>query len=350
MRRSALGLTAALAVLLGAVAPPGSLRLAAAGLRCEIEHVDRIVAVGDVHGAYDRLVEIMRTAGLIDTRLQWSGGKAHFVQLGDVLDRGPDSRKTIDFLRRLQDDARRAGGAVHVLLGNHEAMRMLGDMRYTQPEEYQAFTTARSEQVRQSFLALVPQEQRDQLAKDTPLGYIEMRQAFGRKGSYGEWLRTLDVAIKINGVLFVHGGISPAIASLSCDDLNRRARRELTEDEEKTRADPSHSLVAGDDGPLWYRGLAQEPEAFAPQVDEILNKQHARAIVIGHTVTPEARIRVRFGGTVLQIDTGMQPVYVERGRASALDVQKETFSAIYTDRRDVLPTPSVAPESAPAPK
>jgi hypothetical protein len=98
---------------------------------------------------------------------------------------------------------------------------------------------------------------------------------------------------------------------------------------------------------LWYRGLAQEPPTFAPRVDEILAQQGARAIVIAHTVVPEGRIVGRFGGKVLQIDTGMQPAYVPTGRASALEIRGDTFTAIYMDRRDALEGPAKArPPSA----
>src|SRR5262245_31868083 len=69
---------------------------------CEWDRVDRIVAVGDVHGAFDRLVEILKTAGVVDAVGRWSGGVTHLVQLGDIVDRGSDSRKALDFLRRLE--------------------------------------------------------------------------------------------------------------------------------------------------------------------------------------------------------------------------------------------------------
>jgi hypothetical protein len=331
---------AALAALLVAPAAPS---VAAAGPPCEFTGVERIVAIGDVHGAYDRMVGILQTTGLVDARLRWTGGKAHLVQLGDVLDRGPDSRKALDLLRKLEADASRAGGAVHVLLGNHEAMRMLGDLRYTTDGEYKAFVSNQSEDIKRSVAENVPKERRDQFLKETPLGQIEMMVAFGRQGLYGQWLRTLPVVTKINGVLFLHGGISPVTADMSCEALNTGAQRELTEDLEKTREDSLHSLVGGENGPLWYRGLAEEPETFAPTVDDILAKQNARAIVIGHTIPPELRIRPRFNGRVFQIDTGMQPVYVARGRASALEIQNGVFTAIYADRKDVLPTPAEVP-------
>src|SRR6185295_5418060 len=84
--------------------------------------IDRVVAVGDVHGDHDQLVAVLRSAGLLDAQLKWSGGKAHLVQTGDILDRGPDSRKAMDLLMRLEVEARAAGGEVHCLIGNHEAM------------------------------------------------------------------------------------------------------------------------------------------------------------------------------------------------------------------------------------
>ena len=349
-RATGLGLATAIAAAVSAASTP--LRSAAAAAPpCEIEKVDRIVAVGDVHGAYDRFVEILQTAGILDRRLRWAGGRAHLVQLGDVVDRGPDSRRALDLVERLQDDARRSGGAVHALLGNHEVMRMTGDLRYVTPGEYEAFVTSRSEDLRSDFLSRVDPLLRDQLPKEMPLGYLEMRVAFGPKGQYGERLRKLDAVVKINGVLFVHGGISPDIAGMSCDVLNTAVRREITTDvEAASSTPPDSSLSSGENGPLWYRGLAQEPDAFAQSANEILAKQNARAIVIAHTVTPGRRIEMRFGGKVFQIDTGMQPGYVENGRASALEIKGGVFTAIYTDRRDVLfKLPADAPKAAALP-
>src|SRR6187399_952828 len=113
------------ALLIGpSLAVPG-----AAPASCELDGVERIVAVGDVHGAYDRFTEILRAAGVIDQDRHWSGGRTHLVQLGDVVDRGPDSRKALDFLMSLEKEAAAAGGQVHALIGNHEVMRMLSDMR-----------------------------------------------------------------------------------------------------------------------------------------------------------------------------------------------------------------------------
>jgi hypothetical protein len=327
--------------LAGAVAlawlatPPVEHPVDAAASPCAIEGVERVVAIGDVHGAYDRLVAILRAAQIVDARLRWSAGKTHLVQVGDVVDRGPDSRKSIDLLQSLEKDASRAGGAVHLLLGNHEIMRILGDLRFATPGEYTAFVTGESAAVRQRFVESVPAEEREALMKQTPLGFVEMRVAFGREGEYGKWLRSLDGVAKINGVLFVHGGLSPAVAALSCDAINETVRRDLTSDLEKTLAAPLSSLTAREDGPFWYRGLAQ-PETPASQVDDLLAKQRAQAIVIGHTVAAGGRIASRFDGRVFQIDTGMQAAYVPTGAASALEISRGMFTAIYEDRREPL--------------
>jgi hypothetical protein len=330
----------AIAGVLALAVWPAGRAAAAEPPTCEFDGVERIVAVGDVHGAYDRLVEVLRAAGLLDGRAHWAGAKTHLVQLGDVVDRGPDSRKALDLLRRLQDEAARAGGAVHILLGNHEVMRMLGDLRYTTPGEYEAFVTPDSDRIRDAFINSASPGERPQLLKDTPLGFVEMRIAFGRDGTYGKWLRTLDGVNKIDGVLFLHGGISPAVAALRCREINARVKQELTTDLDKTRAAPLVSLAAREDGPLWYRGLA-ESAISVEQVDDILATQNARAIVIAHTVVPGGRILARFGGKVVQIDTGMQAAYVPTGRASALEIRGGVFTAIYTDRRDILPLTSL---------
>ena len=101
--------------------------------------VERVVAFADVHGAYEELTTLLRSAGMVDAALRWSGGKTHLVSLGDLLDRGADSRKVMDLLMRLQGEAVAAGGRLHVVLGNHEAMNVLGDLRYVDPGEFAAY-------------------------------------------------------------------------------------------------------------------------------------------------------------------------------------------------------------------
>ena len=93
-------------------------------IQCVWKNIDRIVVVGDLHGAYDNFVMILKQTGLVDDLLQWKGGKTHLVQMGDILDRGDRARDIFDLLIRLEKDAKSAGGFVHVLIGNHEEMNL----------------------------------------------------------------------------------------------------------------------------------------------------------------------------------------------------------------------------------
>ena len=103
---------------------------------------DRVVAFADVHGAYTELVTLLRETGIVDAQDHWAAGRSHVVSLGDLLDRGADSRKVMDLLMRLQGEAATAGGQLHVVLGNHEAMNLLGDLRYVAPGEYASSPTS----------------------------------------------------------------------------------------------------------------------------------------------------------------------------------------------------------------
>jgi hypothetical protein len=334
-----------------ALLPVAATAQSAAADVCNLRTTERVVAVGDVHGAYEALVSILEAAGLTDQRGRWRGGRAVLVQTGDILDRGPDSRRALDLLRRLERDAARAGGAVHSLLGNHELMRMIGDWRYVSEGELNAFRTNNSAEFRERVYTAVEENAaaraaaekrphdapafRERFVKEVPLGFIEMQNAFGPAGDYGKWLRGRPVAVKINDVLYVHGGISAQTAPLGCTGINAAVRSDLT----ITNPTPEQiaaMLGASETGPLWYRGLAEEPEeAFAPTAASIAKEIGARMIVVGHTVTEGFRIRPRFGGRVLQIDTGMlDGTFYPGGAPSAIEIRGNVVTAIYLTARE----------------
>ena len=115
----------------------------------KVPHYERVVAVGDVHGSYDGLVSILRETALIDGKNSWIGGSALLVQMGDLLDRGSDIRRVLDLMMSLQGQAQTAGGNVVVILGNHEVMNMIGDLRYVNPDTYESFAEPGSESARE---------------------------------------------------------------------------------------------------------------------------------------------------------------------------------------------------------
>ena len=337
-------------------------RAAAADGSCGVEGAPRVVAVGDVHGAYDRFVAILQTAGILDTSGKWAGGRAHLVQVGDVLDRGLEGPKALDLLMRLEAQAQKAGGRVHALLGNHEVMNMLGDLRYVSADEYRQFRTPESDRRREHVYerslahardgAKAKGEKLDETAfrarfnEQAPLGYIERMEAFSESGRYGRWLRKHDTLATIGGVAFVHGGLTPEVAALGCEAINDKVRREIGADVDKTLADTKSTLAAGENGPLWYRGLARGTEAeLAPIADGVLRALGTRAVVIGHTVTGTGGIVVRLNGKVVMIDAGMTDQY--GGHAAALEIDAAgQMTAIYPDRREPLQLPAAARHEA----
>src|SRR3982750_2238865 len=83
------------------------------------QNVQRVVAVGDVHGDKDAFVAVLKMAGVIDEQEHWTGGKTHLLQIGDIPARGPQTREAFDFIMRLEKEAAGAGGKVHAIIGNH---------------------------------------------------------------------------------------------------------------------------------------------------------------------------------------------------------------------------------------
>ena len=327
---------------------------------CAITTSARIVAIGDVHGAFDNFRRILRDTGLTNASDRWIGGSAHLVQLGDVLDRGADSRKVVDLLRRLEQEAPRSGGRVHALLGNHEAMRIMRDLRYVSPGEYAAFRSPDADALREQFYTLARDaaEARARKAgdrfnerafraaflKDVLPGYVEMQVAFEADGDYGRWVRQRPAMVRINNVLFVHGGISPKIAPLGCAGVNAGVRRELGDLPALDDPTTAETLIAGSDGPLWYRGLAEDASTMTEgQVAELLRAFGATFVVVGHTVSPTLVPRSRFGNRVVQVDTGMlgAPNY-PGGRPTALEILDGQVTAIVNGRRVPLCTQPAA--------
>jgi hypothetical protein len=329
--------------------------------------IEQVVAFADVHGAYSELLALLRETGVVDQQDRWAAGHAHVVSLGDLLDRGADSRKVMDLLMRLQGEAQAAGGYLHVVLGNHEAMNLLGDLRYVEAAEYAAYadlepTTARS-------------------GGNFPPGYFGHRAALSPRGKYGQWLLAQPVAIRINDTLFMHAGPGPAVRGMSLQELNLRYHTALTDYLGlAARLEQATLLQAGDDylarpqlarnrlaavqggtpdaaltdtvrrfeaaaantllaegGPNWYRGPALCNEAAETDVLLPLLQQFGAArLVVGHTPTRDSRAVTRFDGRVVKLDAGMNRA-AYKGRAVALFIRPSGLTVRYAGETGAVP-------------
>ena len=279
--------------------------------------VDRIVAIGDVHGDYDNFVDVLKNAGIINRRRNWTAEDTHFVQVGDIPDRGPDTDKIIELMQKLERQAVRDGGMVHSMLGNHEVMNVLGDLRYVHPGEYEALKTSMARRLRDRLYARElklraeadPEFEEDELFREQwyqeiPLGFVEHRLAWNPEGEFGAWVAEHNSVIKINRILFMHGGISPEVLGKSIREINEQIRSEL-----KGNSVEQSRLSDIEAGPLWYRGMARNDESTEQaHVDAVLDFYDVDHIVLGHTPSLSTVIP-RFGGKVLLIDTGISEYY-----------------------------------------
>lgn len=329
---------------------------------CNLTAPGRIVAVGDVHGAFDKYTAILREARLLDARARWIGGNATLVQVGDAIDRGDDSRKVLDLIRRLETEAPKTGGAVRFVLGNHEVMRMAGDWRYVSKADYESFRSPQADSMRERLYAEAAKageaaakakgekfddkDFRKKWFDKMPLGSGEMVATFSESGDYGQWLRQHDIMVRINGIAFVHAGPGRTFADRGCAGLNADARTELKALNLQA-PDLKKQLLWSPEGPLWYRGfVGVEPVASDDDVTAILKALGVSRMVIGHTATKPGKIRSYYDGRILAIDSGMLGgEFFAEGVPSALEIDKGTITAIYEGKREVLikPDPAAKP-------
>ena len=311
--------------------------------------VERIVAIGDIHGDYAQYLATLRAAGLVNEKGKWTGGETHLVQTGDIPDRGPDTVKIIEHLRDLAAEASRSGGRVHALIGNHEVMNVYGDLRYVSAGEFEAFVTRNSHKMRDRYFELatqdlqqrdpeayaaLPASYRDEWYLSHPPGWVEHRQAWdpawNPQAEFALWVLGNKVAIQINDLIFVHAGISGHYCQNSLQSLTEKVVKSL-----RSYNPESPGILLDEFGPLWYRGLSGEaPKAAAESVRAILEHHSARHIVVGHTPT-SGIVWPRYQGQVIQIDTGISTAY--GGHLAYLEVTPEGLFAGYPKGKVVLP-------------
>lgn len=245
-----------------------------------------VFVVADTHGEYQLLVAMLQKHRVVDERLQWSFGRGHLVILGDVFDRGPNQTEILWLLYALEAQATRSGGGVHLLLGNHETMVLLGDLRYL----HRKYATTAA-----------------------VLGVASYDDLFSADGVLGQWLRTRPAVLRINDLLCVHGGVSPALVQqkLSIADINAGVRSALVAAAPATSALRQRAeFLMGSAGPLWYRGYFDGQKDFAPASNEDIARAlqwfGVSRILVGHTIVPT--ITPLYEGKVIAVQ-----VYPRRG-------------------------------------
>jgi len=231
--------------------------------KSSFNRVKKIAALSDIHGQYDLLIELLQNNKIIDKNLNWSFGKGHFVIVGDIFDRGDKVNEILWFIYELEMQAKNAGGRVHYLLGNHEYMVLYSDLRYIH-EKYNIVSK---------------------------LLNLEYDQLYGDNTIIGRWLRSKSTIVKINDILFTHGGISEDFISqegFNINKINNTMRKsiprlkELRNFRKNGQSKDLYNMYFGSNSLIWYRGYF-EGVLIDTDISNILKLVDANHIVVGHT-------------------------------------------------------------------
>jgi hypothetical protein len=233
-----------------------------------ITGADSLYVLGDTHGELDAVIAGLQAAGLIDEDRRWSGGRRHMVFAGDLTDRGPDVLGLLWLAYRLEREAAAAGGAVHIVLGNHELMVMMGDLRYVHPKELH-------------------------IAELHGVAYDRMFHV--RESVLGRWLASKPGIIRVDRALIAHGGLGPQYAGFGLTEYDDTLRTYTGEELFARWADLSYvpaidSLAAAQrvdffwhaDSPFWHRAFVQTDTA-GTLLDQVLRRMDSDLFVVGHT-------------------------------------------------------------------
>ena len=248
--------------------------------KCKWDAPTKMLALSDVEGEYDSLLKFLTSNHVVDAKGHWAYGNGHLVGVGDMVDPGDQVTEVLWLFYRLSLEANAAGGHVHFILGNHEAMMMGGDVRYTNQKYFHAAKM---------------------------LG-VTCEGLIGADTVIGRWLRTRNCIERVGDYLFVHAGLSPQVVgdALDYEGINEKVRSVLGVRPETLTNNEAVRLSWSRSGPLWYRGyFPRHAQDFGPtptnaDFQAILKASEARHIVVGHTKV--TRVATMYEGGLIPID------------------------------------------------
>lgn len=277
-----------------------------------------IFVMADTHGEFAIAVQLLQRHGIIDDRLRWSFGKGHLAVLGDVFDRGLNQTELLWLIYKLEAEASRAGGGVHLAIGNHESMVLTGDDRYLNPK-YRRVASL--------------------------LGVDRYALLWSKEALLGQWLRSKAAVFRLGQYLCLHGGISRELIDrgLTLSAVNQTVRAVLLEPGAAT--DRQTEFVMGQEGPLWYRGYFQDAArkggfkvAERSDIELIRGRFGVQAILVGHTTVPT--VTSLYDGRVIAVQ--VYPHRDEQTQAAVMEglligKDGQMFRARVDGTREMLP-------------
>jgi hypothetical protein len=240
----------------------------------------KVLAISDIEGNFNVFSQFLINNKVIDKNLNWIFDNGYLVCNGDFFDRGDDVTACLWLIYKLEQEAEKQGGKVHYIIGNHEEMNLRGNVKY----------------VHLKYKALA-----DQLK-------IPYKELYGKDTELGRWLRTKNSVIKINDILFTHGGLSPNLVNnkYTLEEVNQLTQKYIGEDEDYLKfINPRARFIFERQGPMWYRGYFGDYKEYykgtsQKDIDNILNYYEANHIVVGHTIVD--KVQTLFNNKVIAID------------------------------------------------
>jgi len=254
---------------------------------------DKIFVISDPHGNIVPFIDILKRHKIIDDNYEWIFENNHLFLVGDIFDRGNDVLPIYWLLYKLEEEARIAGGVVHVVPGNHEEMIMRSNFRYMEPK-YTA------------------------LAEELGINYNEL---WSPDSELGKWIMTRNTIEIIGSDLFVHAGLSTEFAGYgwSIPQLNELVSSYIYKSKEERDKTEEGKFLFGSNGPLWYRGMVRTDEQYNPVstdgVDAILRQYGVNRVIVGHTIFEE--VSLFHAGKVIGVNVDNQR-NMDAGRSRGL--------------------------------
>jgi len=238
---------------------------------------EKLFFISDVEGEFEGFRMLLIKNRVVDEKYNWTFGKGHLVLCGDFFDRGSLVPETLWLIYKLEQDAKKNGGYVHTILGNHDIMNLSGDFRYAVPKYA---STAKAFGV-------------DQLA------------LYDTSTELGRWLRTKNTIEKIGDNLCAHAGVASEITQLKLplETINERCRPYYDNSKMMNGVnDPkSNVFFEAQTSLFWFRGYFGNPPSAISDVDKTLSAYNVKRIVVGHTITSKD-INFYYEGKVLGLD------------------------------------------------
>lgn len=264
-------------------------------------------AIGDTHGDYGRLIDLLVKGGIIDevsrqpdqlANVKWKAGNAVLVCTGDMIDKGTQSIEVLQFFMRLQKIAPEGGGQVIVTMGNHEA-------------EFLANPTKKNKE----FVDELKQRNIDVSAVQNGTDSLGL----------GQFMRSLPFAARVHSWFFAHAGNTnsnnmpdAARHPRSLEDLRLFLETDVTSNGYggQSLSNSDSLLEARLDDPWWEKKpeSRQDSEnrlrkyvfALSPQVQHlVVGHKPGNVKFNGDATRPRGVMATRCAGLLFLIDCGM---------------------------------------------